>query len=402
MMTKTVCCPQCGSKSLYKDGLRYLKDGDTVQRWLCRECDYRFSDPSDKEDCCCSSVRNVQKIPTSSLKTSDSIPYGCQVGARRLGGAKNLVELKSRIQKQAAGATTKDAEIKGKVVEFAWALKRDGLSNKTIRTYTAYLNKLAQLGADLLYPESVKQAMTIYENWSNRTKTFAVAVYKKFASVNDINWKPPRYKTSRKLPFIPLEREVDALIAGTGKKISTVLQLLKETGMRIGEALEVRWTDLDLERNRILVNTPEKGGRPRCFKMSINLISMLSSLPKVNEKIFGKTTYNSLQTNFLHQRRKLAIKLQNPRLKQIRFHNLRHWKATMEYHRTKDILHVMQVLGHKKIENTLIYTQLVDFEDEDDFHSATARTVKEAKELVEAGFSYVCDIEGVKLFRKRK
>jgi hypothetical protein len=49
-MTKEACCPQCGSKSLYKDGLRYLKDGDTVQRWLCRDCGYRFSDPNSNGD----------------------------------------------------------------------------------------------------------------------------------------------------------------------------------------------------------------------------------------------------------------------------------------------------------------------------------------------------------------
>ena len=31
-----------------------------------------------------------------------------------------------------------------------------------------------------------------------------------------------------------------------------------------------------------------------------------------------------------------------------------------------------------------------------------AKTVKEAKELVERGFEYVCEVEGVQLFRKRK
>jgi hypothetical protein len=45
----------------------------------------------------------------------------------------------------------------------------------------------------------------------------------------------------------------------------------------------------------------------------------------------------------------LAYQLQNPRLLREHFHTLRHWKATMEYHRTKDILHVMNVLGHKNI-----------------------------------------------------
>jgi len=31
----------------------------------------------------------------------------------------------------------------------------------------------------------------------------------------------------------------------------------------------------------------------------------------------------------------------------------------MEYHKTKDILHVKRVLGHKRIENTMVYTHLV-------------------------------------------
>jgi len=37
----------------------------------------------------------------------------------------------------------------------------------------------------------------------------------------------------------------------------------------------------------------------------------------------------------------------------------------MEYHKTKDILHVMQMLGHKNIMNTLKYTQLIDFKGDD-------------------------------------
>jgi integrase len=50
------------------------------------------------------------------------------------------------------------------------------------------------------------------------------------------------------------------------------------------------------------------------------------------------------------------------RPKEITFHTLRHWKAAIEYHRTKDTLRVMKMPGHKNIQNTLIYTQLVNFE----------------------------------------
>jgi hypothetical protein len=73
----------------------------------------------------------------------------------------------------------------------------------------------------------------------------------------------------------------------------------------------------------------------------------------------------------------------------------------MEYAKTKDILHVMKMLGHRNIQNTLLCTQLISFE-RDEFHSATAATVQDAQKLVEAGFEYVCDFNDTKLFRKRK
>ena len=74
----------------------------------------------------------------------------------------------------------------------------------------------------------------------------------------------------------------------------------------------------------------------------------------------------------------------------------------MEYHKTRDILHVKQLLGHKNINSTLVYTQLVNFES-DEYYSATAKTTEEAKQLVEAGFEYVCTTpENIMLFRKRK
>lgn len=61
----------------------------------------------------------------------------------------------------------------------------------------------------------------------------------------------------------------------------------------------------------------------------------------------------------------------------------------------------MRLLGHTNIVHTLRYTHLVDFPS-DDYVCRGAKTVKEASELVENGFDYVCEIEGFKLFRKRR
>lgn len=44
---------------------------------------------------------------------------------------------------------------------------------------------------------------------------------------------------------------------------------------------------------------------------------------------------------------------------------------------------------------------MVEFEI-DEYHSAVVKTIDEAKQLIEHGFEYVVDIEGAKLFRKRK
>jgi hypothetical protein len=97
----------------------------------------------------------------------------------------------------------------------------------------------------------------------------------------------------------------------------------------------------------------------------------------------------------------LSIELNNPRLKEIAFRTFRHWKATMEYAKTKDILYVKWLLRHKKIENTLIYTHLIHFE-ADQYICKVAKTLEEASALIESSYEYVTEMDGVKLFRKRK
>jgi len=211
----------------------------------------------------------------------------------------------------------------------------------------------------------------------------------------------PRYVKVRKLPFIPTEGELDQLIAACGPKTATFLQLLKETGIRAGEAIMLKWTDVDFT-NRTVRITPEKGSEPRVFKLSNKLMEMLLNVRERSRsnRVFCKNLH-TIQRLFWRTRKRLAEKLKNTRFLQIHLHTFRHWKATMEYAKTKDILHVMRLLGHKRIQNTLIYTQLIDFREEE-YVSKVARTVEEACKLVEEGFEYVCDFEGVKIFRKRK
>jgi len=60
------------------------------------------------------------------------------------------------------------------------------------------------------------------------------------------------------------------------------------------------------------------------------------------------------------------------------------------------------ILGRNNINNTLVYTQLVEFRD-DEYVSKVAQTTEEARQLTEAGFEYICTTpESLMLFCKRK
>ena len=100
-------------------------------------------------------------------------------------------------------------------------------------------------------------------------------------------------------------------------------------------------------------------------------------------------------------RRRVAGTLQNPRINVISFNTFRHWGATMTFHYTKNLILVQKTLGHKSIKNTVKYTHLVHFKD-DEFDVATASTVEEAKELAATGFDYFTTMNGIQIFRKPK
>jgi integrase len=435
-----VKCPECGSQRTWKDGKRYAKEGE-IQRYLCRSCGYRFSQPKVKvnvagkrfensnprnknshgmvlgsdfpiqkgsDDLSLPSCEDVGSHVTLHASTVEKALNSlclynreCRVSASE-GEAKNLAEKVSQTEKRAAGATeTSESNMKGLVVSLSFWMLKQGYRESTIRLTCQRLKHLVKLGADLFDQESIKEAIA-RQKWQESTKVTYVNSYALFAGKHDLQLIKPRYKTThQKLPFIPTEKEIDQLIASCSKKVSTFLQLLKETGMRSGEAIRLKWKHLDFVTKNVRINNPEKRGNTRIIRISDKLIAMLKALRPKSDQVF-RGSVHCLRSNFGIQRNRAAEKLKNPRLQRISFHTFRHWKATMEYHRTKDILHVKRLLGHKSINSTLLYTQLITFEG-DEYHVKVAETKKERTELLEAGFEWVGqDKDGLTYLRKRK
>ncbi|RLI46722.1 hypothetical protein DRO69_02465 [Candidatus Bathyarchaeota archaeon] len=187
---------------------------------------------------------------------------------------------------------------------------------------------------------------------------------------------------------MPTEEEIDQLIAGSGKKLSTFLQLLKETGMRYGEAIRLEWINVDFKAKVVRVKA-EKGSHSRILPISSMLIAMLNNLPKTSLRIWPGML-RSMKFNLEVTRARFARKLGNPRLKRISFHSLRHWKGTMEYHKTKDIIHIQWLLGHRDVKSTMLYINIenaIYFHGQpEEFHVKVAHSLDEACKLLEVGF----------------
>lgn len=192
-------------------------------------------------------------------------------------------------------------------------------------------------------------------------------------------------------------KEKRNIAACRSKRMVAFLQALKETFADPGEILKLQWTDIS---DNALNIRPVKGHKPRQLNISSKLVAMLNNLPRTSERIFP-TTYDSMYPIFSRLRKRVAATLQNPRIKAISFNTFRHWGGTMPYHQTRDILLVQKILGHKRIENTMKYTQLVCFHD-NDYDVATVTTLEEDQQLLKVGFEYVTDRNGIKLYRKPK
>ena len=186
--------------------------------------------------------------------------------------------------------------------------------------------------------------------------------------------------------------------------MATKLQISYETGLRPIEVVNLIARDIDFDHRLILPRTA-KNGAPRTLKISLKLEAMLRDYIQreniqTDEKLF-KTTSRNYSQMFRISRNALAKQLKDPTIQSIRLYDFRHFFATNLYNRTRDILLVKNKLGHKEINNTLFYTQLLDFE-EDEYIVKGAETKEQAMKLIEAGFEYVTEINGTKLFKKRK
>jgi len=297
----------------------------------------------------------------------------------------------------------KQAHIQPQILNILAQMKNNARSDYSIEFVDKSLTYISK-HANLNEPEQVKTFIANLRTSNGYKRNLSIA-YNKYCKYYQIAWNMPLYKTEAKTIKIPTSAKLEMLIASAGRILSIKLSISKETGLRPIELHNLKVKDIDLEQ-KLIYPTTAKHGSARRLKISNNLQATLQNYINtnklsLNDKLF-KDTAENYGKHYRLMRNNLAKKLNDPTIKNIRLYDFRHYYATNLYDKTRDILYVKQQMGHRRIETTMIYTQLLNLTEDEEYTVKTANNIKEATTLLEAGFTYIQDIDGIKLYRKRK
>jgi integrase len=297
--------------------------------------------------------------------------------------------------------TAKHCAFKGKILEVALKLRQLGYSEAYLETMIRALVEISK-NADLDNPNEV----SLYIAKKNVKESFKANLcdfYKHFADYYRIQYIKPKYHRDHKLPYVPTKEELSIIISHASKRYALIYSIMRDTGLRPVEISNIRLEDINLENGTINILSA-KHGKPRIVKIKSSTLAMLKEYIQKhnfdNRRLFPDS--GIISNTFCRLRTSLAKKLKNPNLKKIRLYDFRHYFATNLYYETKDLLLTKEMLGHRNINNTMIYTHLIKLDNEDKYHSAAAKTIEEASKLIENGFEYIVTFNDIMLFRKRK
>ncbi len=174
----------------------------------------------------------------------------------------------------------------------------------------------------------------------------------------DIKLRKPTH-----LPTVLSVKDISKILMVTSNlKHKTILILLYSGGLRLGELLNLKIGDIDSEAMKIHVRQG-KGKKDRYIMLSENVLKLLREYYKaykpkdfiIEGKNGGKYSPQSVQNIF-----KAAIKKAGIR-KKATVHTLRHSFATHLLDDGTDIRYIQELLGHKRLETTQIYTHVSSY-----------------------------------------
>jgi len=249
-------------------------------------------------------------------------------------------------------------------------LKLRNYSNKTIKSYLTCINDYLRTKKDniqfvdinfirkfLLEKKESGLSSNTINVYLHSIKFFYSDIVK---SNQKINLKFA--KTADKLPVVLSRNEIQLIINQiTNIKHRLLISLAYAAGFRVSEAINLRIKDINVDELTIHIKGA-KGNKDRITifpeKIKNDIINLIADKDR-NDYFFesergGKLSERTAQKVFENALKKSGIK------KDATFHSLRHSFATHLLENGVDVRYVQELLGHRNIRTTQLYTRVTN------------------------------------------
>jgi site-specific recombinase XerD len=250
------------------------------------------------------------------------------------------------------------------------------LKNLSPRTVESYLNAVVKLANHynkspaLITQEMIYQySLFLQKEEKKEFSTCNIALsafkcfYNQFPGNGTIMFTVPSRRGPRKLPVIYSQEEVHRIIQSAGSpKYRLAFMTAYGSGLRLGELLNLKVSDIDSDRMTIVVKSG-KGNRDRHALLPKSLLNELTPyyrLFRPESWLFYSTSkdrklsQDSVSRAFKEAKRKAGVTREGG------MHTLRHCFATHLLEAGTDIKTLQHLLGHAEISSTMVYLHVTN------------------------------------------
>ncbi|HLD33228.1 MAG TPA: tyrosine-type recombinase/integrase [Candidatus Nanoarchaeia archaeon] len=238
-----------------------------------------------------------------------------------------------------------------KLNRFSEEIALRGYSPKTGKTYIAIISEWLGSGKtarDFILSRVNNSRSTL------RLTYFALKFYHENVLHLEFKESLPLAKKHHTLPSVLSRDEVYKMIELTqNPKHAFVVKLLYYTGLRLSEVRDLQWEDIDCDR-RVIHVKKGKESKDRVVFLHKAIEKLKSDGYVLMSERGTKYTERSIQEIVSQAAQRAGIK------KKATPHTLRHSFATHLLESGADIRYIQQLLGHKDLKTTQIYTHVAN------------------------------------------
>ena len=145
--------------------------------------------------------------------------------------------------------------------------------------------------------------------------------------------------------------EIGRLCDAANGHIKPIIIMALNTGMRKGEILGLRWNDIDFIEHYIYLKKT-KSNVMRKVPMNSVVSGMLKKIKREGGYVFTNPATGLQYSDIFHP---FKTACEEAKIRDLRFHDLRHTAATLMVMGGIDLVTVKEILGHSTIEMTMRY-----------------------------------------------